>query len=286
MINENKTNINWFPGHMQKATREIENRIKIVDVIIELLDSRAPLSSRNNALYKITKDKKRLLILTKADLADDKITNNWVNYFANQGYMVMCANLNEPKLVDKLTTKINLLGKEKHEKEKRKGMKPQPIRTMIIGIPNVGKSTLINRISKRNAASVQNTPGHTKSQQWIKVGNSFDLLDTPGILQANYENKEYAINLALVGSIKETILPLDDLGDILLNYLKQYYIDDVKTRFKINFDINEDNYTIFTKIALKRGLLQKNEPDVSKAKAVFLKEFKEGIIGKISLERI
>ncbi len=286
MTTENKTNINWFPGHMQKATREIENRIKIVDVIIELLDARAPLSSRNNALFKITKDKKRLLILTKADLADEKITNKWVDYFSSLGYLVMCANLNETKLVDKLTNKINVLGQEKHEKEKRKGMKPQPIRTMIIGIPNVGKSTLINRIAKRNAASVQNTPGHTKSQQWIKVGNSFDLLDTPGILQANYEDKNHAINLALIGSIKETILPLDDLGDLLLDYLKEYYVDDVKTRFKIEFDISENNYSVFTKIALKRGLLQKGEPDVSKAKAVFLKEFKEGLIGKISLERI
>ena len=165
-------------------------------------------------------------------------------------------------------------------------MKPQPIRAMIIGIPNVGKSTLINRISKRNAASVQNTPGHTKSQQWIKVDNSFELLDTPGILPANYENKEYAINLALVGSIRETILPIEELADILLNYLRKHYPETIKNRYVIDFNEEDDNNSILCKIALKRGLLLKQEPDVSKASSLLLKEFRDGILGHISLERL
>ncbi len=279
-------NIHWFPGHMQKATREIEERVKIVDVIIELLDARAPLSSRNEKLYKITQNKKRVLILTKKDLADDEITEKWKEYFTSLNYQVVCADLNEKKLIKVIEEKINILGRDKREKEIKKGMKPQPIRAMIIGIPNVGKSTLINRISKRNAASVQNTPGHTKSQQWIKVDNSFELLDTPGILPANYENKEYAINLALVGSIRETILPIEELADILLNYLRKYYPETIKNRYVIDFNEEDDNNSILCKIALKRGLLLKQEPDVSKASSLLLKEFRDGILGHISLERL
>ena len=279
-------NIHWFPGHMQKATREIEERVKIVDVIIELLDARAPLSSRNEKLYKITQNKKRVLILTKKDLADDAITEKWKEYFTSLNYQVVCADLNEKKLIKIIEEKINILGRDKREKEIKKGMKPQPIRAMIIGIPNVGKSTLINRISKRNAASVQNTPGHTKSQQWIKVDNSFELLDTPGILPANYENKEYAINLALVGSIRETILPIEELADILLNYLRKYYPETIKNRYVIDFNEEDDNNSILCKIALKRGLLLKQEPDVSKASSLLLKEFRDGILGHISLERL
>lgn len=279
-------NIHWFPGHMQKATREIEERVKIVDVIIELLDARAPLSSRNEKLYKITQNKKRVLILTKKDLADDVITEKWKEYFTSLNYQVVCADLNEKKLIKVIEEKINILGRDKREKEIKKGMKPQPIRAMIIGIPNVGKSTLINRISKRNSASVQNTPGHTKSQQWIKVDNSFELLDTPGILPANYENKEYAINLALVGSIRETILPIEELADILLNYLRQYYPETIKNRYVIDFNEKDDNNSILCKIALKRGFLLKQEPDVSKASSLLLKEFRDGILGHISLERL
>ncbi len=279
-------NIHWFPGHMQKATREIEERVKIVDVIIELLDARAPLSSRNEKLYKITQNKKRVLILTKKDLADDVITEKWKEYFTSLNYQVVCADLNEKKLIKVIEEKINILGRDKREKEIKKGMKPQPIRAMIIGIPNVGKSTLINRISKRNAASVQNTPGHTKSQQWIKVDNSFELLDTPGILPANYENKEYAINLALVGSIRETILPIEELADILLNYLRKYYPETIKNRYVIDFNEKDDNNSILCKIALKRGFLLKQEPDVSKASSLLLKEFRDGILGHISLERL
>lgn len=279
-------NVHWFPGHMKKATIQIEERVKIVDVIIELLDARAPLSSRNEKLYKITKDKKRLLILTKSDLADISITKSWEEYFKSLGHLVVSLDLNDKRLINVIETQINVLGKEKREKEARKGMKPQPIRAMIIGIPNVGKSTLINRISKRNAASVQNTPGHTRAQQWIKVDNSFELLDTPGILPANYEDKTKAINLALIGSIKEQILPIDDLANILLDYLKKDYPECLKTRFSIEYEKEEDNYSILRKIALKRGLLQKGDVDINKANVLLLKEFKDGLLGAISLERI
>ena len=167
--------IHWFPGHMQKALRQIEERVKIMDVVIELLDARAPLSCRNEYLYNITKQKKRLIILTKYDLADINIAKSWQSFFEQNGNQVILGNLNDKNIVNEITKKIEILGTDKREKEKRRGMKPQPIKTMIVGIPNVGKSTLINRLAKRSAASVQNTPGHTRSQQWIKVGNAFEL---------------------------------------------------------------------------------------------------------------
>ena len=164
-------------------------------------------------------------------------------------------------------------------------MKPQPIRAMIIGIPNVGKSTLINKIANRKAASVENKPGHTKSQQWIKVSNQFELLDTPGILQSNYEDKEKAVNLALTGSINQNILPKDDLVDFLLSFLKNYYPNLLSSRYKLS-DINKENYDLLKDIATSRGFLKKGEADLDKAMDLLLHEFKNGIIGQCTLERV
>lgn len=277
-------NIHWFPGHMQKATKEISERLKIIDVIIELLDARAPLASRNEVLLDLTKNKKRLVVLTKCDLADDKITRLWIEFFKKQGTFVVTLDQNNKKLLEYLKASIGELGAEKQEKLMKKGMKPQPIRAMIVGIPNVGKSTLINRIAQKRAASVQNTPGHTKAQQWIKVNKDFELLDTPGILPPNYSNPTTAINLALLGSIKETILPLDELGDKLLDFLKANYADYLKARFQIEFKNDEANYEILTKIAQRRGLITNKEFDIGRANILVLKEFKEGLIGRISLE--
>ena len=169
---------------MKKATIQIEDKLKIVDCVIELLDARIPLSSRNNELFKLTKNKKRLVVLTKTDLADKIVTNNWIEKFKNEGFEAIFANLNDNKDINKIIKHAENLGSEKHIKEIAKGMKPQPIRAMIIGIPNVGKSTLINKIAKRKAASVENKPGHTKSQHWIKVSNKFELLAPPGILMS------------------------------------------------------------------------------------------------------
>ena len=174
--------IHWYPGHMKKAQIEVQERLKLVDVIVELLDARIPLSSRNEVLYKITKDKLRLVVLTKTDLADQKETLKWIKCFENQGFSAIFADLNKPADVKNIIKEVEKLGENKNQKYIAKGMKPQPVRAMIIGIPNVGKSTLINKISGRHAASVQNKPGHTKAQQWIKVSNKFELLDTPGIL--------------------------------------------------------------------------------------------------------
>ncbi|HBF67976.1 MAG TPA: ribosome biogenesis GTPase YlqF [Firmicutes bacterium] len=275
--------IHWFPGHMKKAQNEIIEKIKLVDCVIELLDARIPLSSRNEFLFKVSNNKKRLIVLTKSDLADPILSDQWIQYFKANNITCMFADLNKPSDIKRIVLATEKLGKEKQEKQIAKGMKPQPIRAMIFGIPNVGKSTLINKISNRKAASVMNKPGHTKSQQWIKVSNKFELLDTPGILQSSYEDKEKAINLALTGSINENILPDDFLADYLLTYLKKYYPSLLENRYKV--DITLDNENILLQIAKNRGLIESGTLSKYKAIKVLLNEFKSGLIGRVTLER-
>lgn len=275
--------IHWFPGHMKKAQNQIDAKLKIVDCVIELLDARIPFSSRNDYLYKLTSSKERLVVLTKADLADPKITKEWISYFKNNNSKAIFADLNNPKDIKNIILEAEKCGDKKHEKEIKRGLKPSPVRAMIVGIPNVGKSTLINKIANRKAASVENKPGHTKSQQWIKVSNKFELLDTPGILQSSYEDKNKAINLALVGSINQNILPNDELANHLLDFLKEFYKDELVKRYSLsNLD---ENHLILEEIARNRGLLQKGGLDIQKAEILLLNEFKNGVIGKCSLER-
>ncbi len=276
--------IHWYPGHMKKAQIDIEEKIKIVDLVIELLDARIPLSSRNPTLYKMTENKNRLVVLTKNDLADPKVTESWIQYFKNAGFEAIFADLAKDKDVKNIIKTAEKSAENKNQKLIAKGMKPQPIRAMIIGIPNVGKSTLINKIAKRNAASVQNKPGHTKAQQWIKVSDKFQLLDTPGILPSNYEDKTVARNLALVGSINEEILPLEELCEYALSYLKEFYPDNLKNRFNY-IDVTSTNEEIISLIAKNRGYFVKDGLDLYKAQKAFLNELKNGILGQISFER-
>lgn len=276
------TQIHWFPGHMKKALNQIEEKIKLVDVIVEILDGRAPFSSINPALESHIGNKKKLIVFSKTDLADPNLTKYWLDYFS-KNERAIALNLNENKSTSILSNEISILGKEKHEKEKAKGMKPQPIKVMIIGVPNVGKSSLINRLSKRNAAGVQNKPGYTKGEQFIKVNNDFILLDTPGVLPTNYEDKNKATKLALLGSAREDILPHDFLADYLLKYLKEYYPSSLESRFGISEITTAQE--VLAKIASKRGLLISGELDISKAETLLLKEFKDGKLGKISLDR-
>ncbi len=277
--------IHWYPGHMKKAQIEVQERLKLVDVIVELLDARIPVSSRNEVLYKITKDKLRLVVLTKTDLADQKETQKWINSFKNEGFSAIFADLNNPNDVKNIIKEVEKLGENKNQKYIAKGMKPQPVRAMIIGIPNVGKSTLINKISGRHAASVQNKPGHTKAQQWIKVSNKFELLDTPGILPPSYDDPKKAVNLALVGSVNTEILPNEELAKQAFDYLKENYPEYLKTRFEY-LDLNKDDDACFEEIAYKRGYFSKGGQDIEKAYKVFLNEVKNGLLGKITFERI
>jgi ribosome biogenesis GTPase A len=270
---------------MKKAQIEVQERLKLVDVIVELLDARIPVSSRNEVLYKITKDKLRLVVLTKTDLADQKETQKWINSFKNEGFSAIFADLNNPNDVKNIIKEVEKLGENKNQKYIAKGMKPQPVRAMIIGIPNVGKSTLINKISGRHAASVQNKPGHTKAQQWIKVSNKFELLDTPGILPPSYEDPKKAVNLALVGSVNTEILPNEELAKQAFDYLKENYPEYLKTRFEY-LDLNKDDDACFEEIAYKRGYFSKGGKDIEKAYKVFLNEVKNGLLGQITFERV
>lgn len=274
--------IHWFPGHMKKALNEIEAKIKLVDVIIEILDARAPLSSINPEFEKRTSNKKKLIVVSKSDLADPNETKKWEICLKNRCNSLLILNLTDPRATKIISDEVQKLGEEKHQKEKAKGMKPQPIKAMIIGVPNVGKSSLINRIAKRNAAGVQNKPGYTRGEQYIKVNKDFILLDTPGVLPMNYEDKDHAINLALIGSIKEEILPNDELVKYLLKYLKKHYPNALKERFDI--DDLTDPIQVSELVAKKRGLLTGGEYDLSRADFLILKEFKEGKLGRVTLE--
>lgn len=273
------TQIHWFPGHMKKALNEIEAKIKLVDIVIEILDARAPLSSTNPEFEKRIQNKKKIVIFSKADLADPVETQKWEQFFKKSVDSLLILNLNEPKSEKIIASEVKRLGEEKHKKEMAKGMKPQPLKTMIIGVPNVGKSSLINRLAKRSAAGVQNKPGYTRGEQYIKVNNDFILLDTPGILPMNYDDKKKATNLALLGSVKEDILPNEDLAIYLIKYLNKFYPDSLMGRFEIS-DLS-DFEKVIDQICVKRGLLGNKE----KAYSLLLKEFKEGKLGRISLER-
>ena len=268
---------------MNKALHEVEEKIKIVDVVIELFDARAPLSSVNEQLEKATVHKKKLFLFTKADLADPTQTVLWQKHFRTPDSEVLVVNLNDKNSYNAISNAVIRLGKAKWDKEKARGMKPQPIRTMIIGIPNVGKSSLINLLAKRKAAGVQNKPGYTRGEQWIRVNKDFLLLDTPGILPMSYENKEKAANLALIGSIREEILPNTDLVDMLLSFLKTHYPNALAGRFEI--EQIDSHKEVCEQIADKRKLLKNSGLlDIEKAESLLLKEFKDGLLGNITLE--
>ena len=275
--------IHWFPGHMNKALNEVENKVKLVDVIIELFDARAPISSINENLGTITANKKKLVVLSKTDLADPIQTKKWMDVLAKQFDAILSLDLKSSNAETILSKAVISLGKDKWAKEMAKGMKPQPIRTMIIGIPNVGKSSLINRLAKRKAAGVQNKPGYTRGEQWIKVNKDFLLLDTPGILPMSYENPKKAANLALIGAIREDILPNEQLGELLINFLKVHYPNALKERFAI--DEITDRLSVLNQISERRKIVNSvGENDLLRAEALLLKEFKDGLLGKITLE--
>lgn len=279
-------NVHYFPGHMKKALATLGPYFKASDLIVEVADARAPHSTRNPALSVLSGNKPRLLLLSKADRADSKVTEEWIAYYAKQGLTAFSADLKKEKLLNVLTKMSETLVAAKRAKETRIGMKKQPLRLAIAGIPNVGKSTLINNLAGRNVVKAANTPGVTRSEQWINLSGDFVLLDTPGILPMNYPDGSEAVRLALLGSIKEEVLPNEELADALIGYLQEEYPHSLKERFGIE-DLRElDSDSILIKVAERRGYLaQGGSYDLSKAVKGLLKDFEDGILGNYSLER-
>lgn len=276
----------WFPGHMKKALREIKERMNMIDVVVEIVDARAPKSTKNPYLEEMTKTKKRVLVFSKKDLADLIALKYWMDYYKNLNYHIVVADLNQKSDIQSIIKVILDSSSDKFVKYLNRGMKPPAIRAMIIGIPNVGKSTLINRIAGKNKASAQNTPGHTRAQQWIKVSTQLELLDTPGVLPPNYEDQNYASNLALLGAMKDKIIPQSKLAEELLNLLCDRYSNSLMARYELTEDeLKLDRYEIFKIIGRKRGiLLPKGEIDIDRVEFLLLKEFKEGRIAKVVID--
>lgn len=274
----NKKNIHWYPGHMKKAFDELETRLKVIDVVIEICDSRAPISSRNPFLDVILKDKKRIIVLSKKDLSDIDLLTPFIHKYEEEGFVLPfdVHNKNDIKELKRLIEKSSL---EKRLKEQKKGMKPQPIRVMVIGIPNVGKSSLINALVGKQSASKANKPGHTRAQQWIRSLKDIELLDTPGILPPHYEDPLIAKNLALIGAIPSDILPTSSLYDSLKEFLLPKYQKEVKERFHLKDEDFLSSTSLLQGIARERGLLLKEgKYDFDAVERLVLKEFKEGKI--------
>ena len=283
-MNQQK-NVHYFPGHMKKALVSLEKFISAIDLVIEVVDSRIPLSSRNPLLDKLIGNKARVVFLSKEDLADLSVLKEWKEYFKSNNVMVASSDLKHEKAMKLIEEAAKPYIEVKRAKEEKKGMKPQPCRLLIVGVPNVGKSTLINNLAGKQVAKAGNKPGVTRAEQWIKLPSSFVLLDSPGILPMRYEDKNAAINLALVGSIKEEVLPIAELSDYLLNILKNRYLPSLNERYEVSVKAETPNEEIFSLIASKRGyLLKGGVPDIEKASSLLIKEFQAGYLGRISLE--
>ena len=293
-----KMNINWFPGHMAKTRRQIEEDLKLVDIVVELLDARIPVSSQNPDLKRILKNKMVIKVLNKSDLADDKETKKWKEYFAKQGIQAVIVNSNIGQGIEETIRKIEEIMKEKLEILSEKGRTGRKIRAMIVGIPNVGKSSFINRIAKKNSAEVGNKPGVTKNKQWIRINDKVELLDTPGVLWPKFENEEVALNLSFTGTIKDDILAQTEIAYQLLKYLLKSYLENVCDRYnfkkeeleEILLQDNEENiniYEIMQMIGKRRGaLISGGNIDDEKTSKIILDDFRTGKLGNITLEKV
>ncbi|MCD8510822.1 MAG: ribosome biogenesis GTPase YlqF [Bacillus sp. (in: Bacteria)] len=276
--------IQWFPGHMAKAKREAQEKLKIIDVVIELVDARIPLSSRNPVIDDLAKNKPRLMLLNKADLADPKHTAQWMTYFQNKGFSVLEINAQKGTGVKKVPELVLQLAEPIIEKMKRKGMNPRAIRALILGIPNVGKSTIINRLANKRIAKIGDKPGITKAQQWIKVGQKMELLDTPGILWPKFDDEAVGYRLALTGAIKEEIFDFQETTVFLLKFLKAHYPNKLMDRYGLT-NIPEDITELYDEIGRKRGCLMGGGlVDYDRVAEILFREFRSGMLGKISLE--
>ena len=295
---ENSMNINWYPGHMAKTKRQIMEDVRLVDIVIELLDARIPISSQNPDIAEITKNKKKLIVLNKCDLADERQNKRWVEYFKAKNIPAVLTDSNSGKGIEECVRKIEKIMEEELKGQAEKGRIGRKIKAMVLGIPNVGKSSFINRISKKTSAGVGNKPGVTKQKQWIRINEKIELLDTPGVLWPKFESEEVALHLAFTGTIKEDILQRTEIAYYLVKFLIENYPKQLCERYKLTEEYiheqleneerpeNENIYEIFLAVGKKRGcIISGGNIDEEKTARILLDEFKNGKIGRISLEK-
>lgn len=295
---ENNMNINWYPGHMEKTRRQIAEDLKLVDIVIELLDARIPISSQNPEIAKIVNNKKKIVVLNKCDLSDENVNNQWVEYFKQKGISSVLTDSNSGNGISKCIRQVENIMKEDLEILAQKGRIGRKIRAMILGIPNVGKSSFINRISKKTSAGVANKPGVTRMKQWIRINEKLELLDTPGVLWPKFESEEVALNLAFTGTIKDDVIDREEVAFYFIKWiLDSKYRQNLCQRYKIQEyeiedilekpqDENANIYDIFLLIGKKRGaIISGGKIDEQKTARIILDDFRNTRIGKISLEK-
>ena len=295
-MSENTMNINWYPGHMAKTRKEITQDLRIIDIVIELLDARIPMASQNPDISRLIKGKKKIIVLNKCDLADEKENQRWVSYFENKNIPAVLVDSNSGKGIDNCIKKIEKIMEEIQNKQAEKGRVGRKIKAMILGIPNVGKSSFINRIAKRTTAEVGNKPGVTKQKQWIRINEKIELLDTPGVLWPKFESQDVALKLAFTGTIKETVIEKTEIAYELLKYLLKNEREKLCNRYGLSSEyiedvLNKDNpenfniYEIMLEIGRKRGcIISGGNIDDEKTSKIILDDFKNGKIGRITLE--
>jgi ribosome biogenesis GTPase A len=282
--------IQWFPGHMTRARRQIQEKLKMIDLAIELLDARIPFSSRNPMIDQILNNKPRMVLLNKADMADPANTKLWVEWFASRNLEAVPLDANSGFNVNQIIPRAKVILKDQIQKQIDKGMKPRPIRALIVGIPNVGKSTLINRLAGRKVAITGDRPGVTKGQQWIKVGTEMELLDTPGILWPKFEDMDVGLRLAATGAIKEEVLNVEDIAFQTISYMIDAYPNALMERYHIEelpeeIEDPQDVIAVMEAIGRRRGTLQAGGiVNLEKASIAFLRDLKDGKLGRITLE--
>lgn len=273
----------WYPGHMTKAKRMMQENIKLIDLVIELLDARLPMSSRNPDVDELGKNKARLILLNKADLADEKQNDAWMEYFKERGYSVVKVNSKKGGGIKSIQGVIQEACRERIERDRKRGILNRPVRAMVVGIPNVGKSTFINSLAGKACAKTGNKPGVTKGKQWIRLNKNVELLDTPGILWPKFEDQTVGLKLAFAGSIKDELLNIEELAVELIKFLKKYYTGVLAEKY--NITESEDAYRCLTEIAEERHcLLKGSELDTNKAALLLMDDFRCGRLGRITLE--
>ena len=283
---ENLPELQWFPGHMKKAERLIQENLKLVDIVIEILDARIPLSSQNPLLKKLLGDKIKLIVLSKSDLADEKSTKAWLKYFSEKNLSAVAVDLVKGTGVKNLISTAKNLAQEKTHKLTKFGAKPRSARAMVIGIPNVGKSSLINKLAGMNHTKIENRPGVTRAKQWIKIADGLDLLDTPGILYPKFDDKIIALKLAWTFAINDVIFDVEPVVCLLLETLAEKIPEKLSERYKIS-DLADNGQEILLQIGKNRGCLMRGgQIDTDKAAKIVLSEFRAGTIGKITLDEV